>query len=441
VDYDIVIVGGGPGGLMAARTAAQAGLKTMVLERKKNVTEIKRACLEVLYLRWITPDGYLEPVALEHGSEHTKIHLLGPGISVNYKGPLRPYNNVVFVSPGGHRVYAFKDEIYGYYYDKSLYLAGLFEEATAAGAEIRADAICLAVENTSDGANVRFTDSRGEHVLRARRVIAADGVNSKVVESLGLNDTRQTFVANRTGVGNITGPVDADIPEQETSWISLHVPSLNHARLGIGHTAGGLRWVLGDYAQLRKFPCFEPWFARTQTVKRVGFSMTVRTPLRVPVSGNVVIVGDAGAPVETWTQGATASGYLAVRAILKEFDGEPGNAEYTHWWQQAFFFNDPGFFKRTVAHHALLNLCSDEEMDYIYQIFADRRVVPTLAFARQPEIIKQDHPKLYRKFTENFTRLMAEIDPIVASYPTDASIYGDPDAYLGGWRPQYASVK
>ena len=355
--------------------------------------------------------------------------------------PLRPYNNVVFVSPGGHRVHAFKDEIYAYYYDKSLYLGGLLSEATAAGAEVRAEAICQAVENTDSGADVRFSDSGGEHVLHARRVIAADGVRSKVVESLGLNAARLTYLVNRTGVACIAGPVDADIPGQETSYISLHVPSLNHARLGIGHTADGRRWILGDYTKLRQFPSFEPWFERTETFNRVGFSFPVRTPLRVPVAGNVVIVGDAGAPVETWIQGATASGYMAVRAILKEFDGEPGNADYTQWWQQAFFFNDPGFFKRTVAHHALLDTCDDVEMDYIYEVFADRRVVPTLEFVRHPEIIKGDHPKLYRKFTENFARLMAQIDPVVASYPPDAAIYPDPDAYLGSWRPRYASVK
>ncbi len=441
MDYDLIIVGGGPGGLMAARTAARVGLKTLVLERKKNVTEIKRACLEALYLKWITPDGYLEPVALEQSAEYTRIHLLGPGVSVDYRGPLRHYNNVVFVSPGGRRVYAFKDDIYAYYFDKSLYLGGLLAEAAGAGAEVRAEAVTRVVENTGRGARVRFSTPGGEQVLEARRVIAADGIRSRVVESLGLNADRLTYLANRTGVGHIAGPVAADIPGQETSYISIHVPSLNHARLGIGHTAGGLRWILGDYTKLRRFPCFEPWFARTETVRRVAFSLPVRTPLRVPVAGNVVIVGDAGAPVETWIQGASASGYLAVQAILKEFDGQAGNAEYTRWWQRAFFFNDPGFFKRTVAHHALLDTLDDAEMDYVYEIFANRRVVPTLEFGRNPEIVKGDHPKLYRKFTENFARLMAQIAPIVASYPPDASIYGDPDAYLGGWRPRRAGVK
>jgi len=42
--YDLIIVGAGPGGAMAAKTAGENGLKTAVLERKTNPAEITRAC-------------------------------------------------------------------------------------------------------------------------------------------------------------------------------------------------------------------------------------------------------------------------------------------------------------------------------------------------------------------------------------------------------------
>jgi len=35
--YDVIVVGGGPGGLMAAKTAAENGLKVLLIERKKDV--------------------------------------------------------------------------------------------------------------------------------------------------------------------------------------------------------------------------------------------------------------------------------------------------------------------------------------------------------------------------------------------------------------------
>ncbi len=40
--YDVVIVGAGPAGLMAARVAGENGLRTALLERKKTLTTVKR---------------------------------------------------------------------------------------------------------------------------------------------------------------------------------------------------------------------------------------------------------------------------------------------------------------------------------------------------------------------------------------------------------------
>jgi len=46
--YDLIVVGGGPAGLMAAKTAAEDGLKVVLIERKGNITETNRACLSAL---------------------------------------------------------------------------------------------------------------------------------------------------------------------------------------------------------------------------------------------------------------------------------------------------------------------------------------------------------------------------------------------------------
>ncbi len=40
--YDLVIVGGGPAGLMAARVAGENGLRTALLERKTTLTTVRR---------------------------------------------------------------------------------------------------------------------------------------------------------------------------------------------------------------------------------------------------------------------------------------------------------------------------------------------------------------------------------------------------------------
>jgi flavin-dependent dehydrogenase len=42
--YDLVICGAGPGGLSAPMTVAADGLKVLVLERKRNISEVNRLC-------------------------------------------------------------------------------------------------------------------------------------------------------------------------------------------------------------------------------------------------------------------------------------------------------------------------------------------------------------------------------------------------------------
>ena len=42
--YDLIVIGAGPSGLTAARTAAENGLSVALLERKDTVHEILRMC-------------------------------------------------------------------------------------------------------------------------------------------------------------------------------------------------------------------------------------------------------------------------------------------------------------------------------------------------------------------------------------------------------------
>ncbi|MEE8618947.1 MAG: FAD-dependent oxidoreductase [Dehalococcoidales bacterium] len=82
--YDLIVAGGGPGGLMAAKTAAEDGLKVILVERRKDFADFRRACLQLGYLKWICPDGYLEPFKIE--IDDTKYKFVWPklGISLDY---------------------------------------------------------------------------------------------------------------------------------------------------------------------------------------------------------------------------------------------------------------------------------------------------------------------------------------------------------------------
>jgi len=422
--YDLIVVGGGPGGLMAAKTAAEDGLKVLLIERKRDITEINRACLSAFYIHKVTTsidveegetnaDGYIDPVSVELLPDKCRFHFPVPGFSLDYDGSYTPYYHWIELSPSLYQIHRHKpnDKFWAIYYQKELFLASLLASAQKAGAEILPETIGLGAENSPDGVKVRVRGKSGEQTLEARAVIAADGLNSSIVESLGLNKDRKVMSPPYKIIDYEMEGVETNLPRCSLLWIT--VPSVNPTEnIGMGPKAEErvsifvmTTGTLSPGTVLEKFmkyPTFAPWFRNARVVKKTaaGVGTGLRTPIREPVTGNVVIVGDAGAPVETWIQGAVASGYMAVKAIEKELNGQKGYLEYIDWWQKAFAFNDPDYFKRVGGHYPLPSLCSDEELDYLFSLFQGRVGNAVGLVANNLELIKDKRPELYQKLTK-----------------------------------------
>jgi len=411
--YDVIVVGGGPGGLMAAKTAAEDGLKVALIERKRNITEINRTCSQIFYIRKLSlgglhTDGYIEPVSVEVDDHNYRFHFPVPGFSLDYNGPFKPYLNWVEVSPSRYLIYKRKNNIWGYYYDKEAFLTGLLASAQKAGAEILPETIGMSAENTPDGVKVRVRGKQGEQTLEAKKAIAADGVGSNMVESLGLNKKRQLLTSVKMVCYELEG-VETDLPP--SCFANICIPSLDPSPVIVAILMGQLA---GDKTQLtskseeviQKFmkrPNFAPWFRHAQLVRKTAFNYTVYTPIKEPVEGNVVVVGDAAAPIETWTQGAVASSYQAVKAIEKELNGQKGYPEYIDWWQKAFYFNNPDYFRWVFEGLALANAWAcDEDTDYVFNLLQDKEGYGRTLISENLELIKEGRPEFYERLKKSF---------------------------------------
>jgi flavin-dependent dehydrogenase len=414
--YDLVVAGGGPGGLMAAKKAAEDGLKVVLIERKRNITEINRSCSEVFYIRKLSAsqaglhgDGYIEPVSAEIDQDKTIFHYPGPGFSIDYTGPIKPFLNWIEVSPSKYTVYRRKNNLYSFYYQKEAFLAGLLAEAQKAGVEIINETIVMSAENMPDGVKVMVRGKGGERTIEAKKAIAADGVNSVIVESIGLNKKRKVLGPPMKMVAYEMEGVEHDQPP--FSWLQLCIPSINRLMtIFIGEwlndqiavTSGSEETI----QKMMKHPNFAPWFRNARIVNKTAVAAGgrgVQTPVKEPIEGNVYVVGDAGAPVETWIQGAVASAFMAVKAVEKELSGQNGNQEYIDWWQQAFYFNKPDYWRMVFGMFALANSWScDEDVDYVYQLFQDRLGVPQNMILDNMELIKKGRPELYERLKKGY---------------------------------------
>ena len=101
--FDLIVVGAGPAGLMAAITAAHESLTVALIERKTEISSIRRSCCSALINE---PGTHEEFVSLEKN----KIVFHRADFSVPYEGPSIPLQQCIKFSPNGKRLVVEREE-------------------------------------------------------------------------------------------------------------------------------------------------------------------------------------------------------------------------------------------------------------------------------------------------------------------------------------------
>ncbi|MEV4637850.1 geranylgeranyl reductase family protein [Actinoplanes sp. NPDC049548] len=299
-EWDVAVVGGGPGGLAAAHAAASGGARTIVLERAEHP-------------RYKTCGG---------GLIGTSLSIAGPRIAVPARDTV---DAITFTDRGGraftrrtrHRpllTMVRRDD-----FDFAWYGA-----AVAAGAHVRQNAQVRTVGQDADAATVTLAD--GE-VITARTVIGADGsaaVTSRHVgvtfeqQDLGLEVELAATPGDRAAYrGRVLldwGPVPGSY-----GWV---FPKDDELTVGVimakGKGAETKQYLSDFLAQLG--------LADRKVVRDSGHLTRCRSvgaPLR---RGRVLVVGDAAGLLEPWTRegisyalrSGTWAGEVAARARTPE---------------------------------------------------------------------------------------------------------------------------
>jgi flavin-dependent dehydrogenase len=411
--YDLIVVGAGPAGLMAAKTAAEHNLKVALVERRKDISKWTRADCMMFYG---LEGGFLgEDIHVEVG----KIIFPRNGFSVNYRGGLYPLYNWRVLSPRGHRIDFTSEQPIAALFDKGILLRGLLGEVEKLGVTVLTGTLALEAENTHKGAKVLIKDQGEKHWLEARKVIAADGINSRITESIGLNKER-LLMGRFKVVQYIMEGVHNPYPN---SWIQFYGQSLSpFAPLHFLQTVSGERLQkLGairpepgnpedDLKQFIKTGPYAPWFSQASIMYKMGITVKAFMPLERPVAGNLLAIGDAAAFAEVENQGALMCGFHASNALVKELGGENGIEDYMKWWKRSFEFLNPEI-QRISQGYAINPYYEDEEIDYLFSLVEgevfpgsiNQYKIPKMlwdAIFKHRERITREKPELSQKIGE-----------------------------------------
>jgi geranylgeranyl reductase family protein len=302
-DYDVIVVGAGPGGSTAARFCAQVGLKTLLIEKEKMPRY--KACGGCLSLKAVKLLGLdLNPVleTMIHKVKFT--YRLKDSFSIEWKQP------IAFM--------VMRDR-----FDQFL-----VKQALEKGAGVLEGGSVIRVEQKSDAVEVELNE--GEKI-RCEYLIGADGSGSVVGKSLSLLPPK--------GEGNGFG-MESEIPFEST--LDFPREELQLAHLDFGGVPNGYGWVfpkkeglsIGVGGMLRETEkgnlrqSFNTFIHGLNYIKREKVEKVLGHPLpsfyderQKVAKGKVLLVGDAAHLMDPLMgEGiyyALRSGMLAAEAILQ----------------------------------------------------------------------------------------------------------------------------
>jgi len=378
MDADIIIIGAGPAGLMAAKAASDEGLKAIIVDKKKNIPNYIKPCCSMLLLE---PDYHDENLDTDNG----KINFHNTGFSVEYDAEYVDLLGSMRFSPSLHP-FTIKADPYpaAKVIDKEALVQKLFSQVESAGVDIRPSTQGIIAEEIKDGVSVKVRDKNGEKDLTAKFAFIADGINSNVVNRMGLNKERKLYTKGLALSFMIEG-VNFPYPDAFVAFIGKKFTSAGQfymvpkrlKKFGKDNTVWELTFGVATgmdvnpKEQLLNFKNEGPakdWIADAKILEEIGCAMSFYSPMAKPANGRIVVLGDAASFQEVENQGALMCGYTATKLAKEFLAGERDSLdEYNEFWQRCFEFNHTGVIEATARTYAI-HTFTDDQLDYLFSI-------------------------------------------------------------------------
>ncbi len=410
--YDVIVVGAGLAGFLAAKAAGENGLEVAFLERNPDPTRRTRACGETL----VSMNEYWMGNITGYNARDKRIFFSSDGFSFKYDGPYQNIYGVRLYTPNGHKVVIGDLEEQrkkgdygkvGMSFDKEIMFRCLLEEVKACSVDVFPGVNVQKVTSTADS----VTAEGSGQSFDGRYLIAADGVNSRVAQVIGMNEGR-TYYCNlhalsyhMSGVElpepNVVVRVFGFVKERGAEiYLMPHATEEIYNVLLLNADPRVDLEATGDYFMKEAFCA--PWFKNAKIVRTFSANESCYSPIVEPYKDRVLITGDVGSTQEVENPGAMLSGWKAGQAISTAVQEEnlglevTGISQYANWWKEAYVnYYDQETYIKAFSH--CLILTTEEEVNYVYGL------------------IKETMPAAWHPFTlgVNLRKVMAKVMPTI----------------------------
>jgi digeranylgeranylglycerophospholipid reductase len=389
LNYDIVIVGGGPAGSTTARFAADNGLSVLLIEKRQDVGNPVR-CGEGVAKSWV------DKVGLTANPEW---------ISNEVKG-------AKMISPNGY-VMELTEKMAGnecgYVVKRELFDKDLLKMAIKSGVDVMVKTSAVSLLRNSEGkvSGIRARTLGKEFDVHAKIVIGADGFESLVGEWAGINTRLGLAEINTCYQYHLVG-IDVD-PEFNEFYIGSDAPGgyvwvftkgPHEANVGIGVQASKITGKGQPKEYLDKFISKHPHLAKGKPVEEVAGAVSVCPPPDTAVTDNVMLVGDAARFIDPMTGGGIINaiisgkfaGKVAAEAVKADDTSKEFFGKYDELWKEDL---EDRLLRNFVAKEKLGQL-SDDIINKIIESLAGYKIekITTLEILRMvqeryPDVVEE----------------------------------------------------
>ena len=381
-EYDVIVVGAGPGGSIAARTAA-ADCDVLLIEKRQEIGSMVR-CAEFIEDWNLSP--YIQP---------------------DKKWIATTINGVRFIAPDGTTIEISQEaqgieKEYGYVLERKIFDRELAKTAARAGAHVmvRTRATGLIIEN-GKVKGVKINRLGEDFEVRSKVVIGADGVESQVGRWGGINTTLKLKDIGSCAQYLMT---DVDVKEDFCDfYFGARAPGVYAWMFPKGNKAAnvGLGVLGSKLNQKRPIDYLNEFvsknFPEGQPVELVMGAFPSSDELKSSIGHGLMLVGDAahhnmlGGGIMNALEGGKIAGDVASKAVRQDDSSRNVLKEYEKRLHSTYGKN----LKHAYKIREFLSDLSDDQWNKLLGAFKD--IKPDASVTEIIRLIKRSltaNPKL-----------------------------------------------